>query len=244
HIDIQALDNGRADEVVYLDDDLLLLASDLHPGLGRPVRDELAVLRIAAELDHLDAVGRTAAHAPQLVPFLQPCVRRQLLAEADHDDVTVLLRPRLQLALHLLEIDGAQRMAERHDLHEPLAECTIEEAVRAAALYADVFAGQLDGLVVLDLEVVVVHAPDREAELGGPRVGAGFDVVDVQLLLSRRRLVGLRTHYGLESLRRGLDGALVDVAADPATAELLCDSCRGAAADEAVEDDVARVGRE
>src|SRR5690606_7838529 len=125
----------------------------------------------------------------------------------------------------LLEIDGAERMAERHDLHEPLAERAVEEAVCATALDADVFAGQLDGLVVLDLEVVVVHAPDSEAELRGCGIGLSGGVVNVQLLLSGGHLAGLRADDRLEPLRRRLDGALVDVAADPPPAELLCDSC-------------------
>lgn len=56
-------------------------------------------------------------------------------------------------------------MAERYDFHEPLAERAVEEGVRARALDPDVLARQLDGFVVLDLEIVVVDAPDAEAAL-------------------------------------------------------------------------------
>ena len=52
----------------------------------------------------------------------------------------------------------------------------------------------------------------------------------------------LLAHHALQPLGRGLDGALVDVASNPAAAEFLGDGGGGARADKAVEDEVAGVG--
>ena len=53
---------------------------------------------------------------------------------------------------------------------------------------------------------------------------------------------GLFDHDRLQPLGRGLDRALVDVAADPAAAEFLGHGGGGAGADETVEDEIIGVG--
>lgn len=77
-----------------------------------------------------------------------------------------LLRSRLQLPLHLLEIDRAERVAEGHDLREALAQGPVEETVGAATFDADVLAGQLQDLVVLDFRAVVT----RQTVNGRPKL--------------------------------------------------------------------------
>lgn len=53
-------------------------------------------------------------------------------------------------------------MTERDDLGQFLAERPVEEGIGFGAGDADVFAGEVDRLVVLDLQVVVVDAPHGE----------------------------------------------------------------------------------
>jgi len=95
---------------------------------------------------------------------------------------------------------------------------------------------------MLDLEVIVVDAPDREGELGG----VGFLVLLLFLekaALRLRRLcllafLELLADDGLQPLRGGLNGALVDIAADPSATELLGYGGGGAGAEEGIENDV------
>ena len=56
-------------------------------------------------------------------------------------------------------------MVEGDDLDQPLAQRAVEEGIAAGAGDADVFAGQVHGFVVLDLQVVVVDAVDGERRL-------------------------------------------------------------------------------
>ncbi len=55
-------------------------------------------------------------------------------------------------------------MDERDDLNESLAERAFKEAVGAKARDADVFEGEFEGFVVLELEIVVVDAVVIEPE--------------------------------------------------------------------------------
>jgi len=153
--------------------------------------------------------------------------------------------PRVQLALQLLEIDGRERVVERDDLDQRPAERPVEERVRTGADDADVLAGEVDRLVVLDGEVVVVDAPQSEAELSrGRRLLGGLLHVGQRGLRggasSRLLATDLVLDDPLQTLGGGLDGALVDVAPDPAAPELLRDRGGGAGADEAVEDKVSQ----
>ncbi len=56
-------------------------------------------------------------------------------------------------------------MAERDDLHQPLAEGAIKKCVGLRVRNADVFTSEVDRLVVLDLQVVIVDAMNREGKL-------------------------------------------------------------------------------
>src|SRR5690606_28088258 len=143
--------------------------------------------------------------------------------------------------LHLLQVQRREGPVERHDPHELLTEHAVEEAVRARPLDPDVLARQFDRLVVLDLEIVVVHPPDREGELRGARRRGG-SIRDLQLRLRVRRRLELLADDRLEPLRRRLDRALVDVARDPPPAQLLRHRRSRPRAHEAVEDEVAGVG--
>ena len=87
-------------------------ALDGHPGVGGLVRDEAAVLRVGAQFDDLDLVGHVAALA-QPVPFLQPGVRGQFLAEADDDHVAVFVGTGGQLALDLFQVERGERDGRR-----------------------------------------------------------------------------------------------------------------------------------
>src|SRR5690606_646184 len=101
-----------------------------------------------------------------------------------------------------------------------------------------VLARQIDRFVVLDGQVVVVDAPVGEAALSRQRR------IALAQQLALRRLATFRSlllHDPLQALGRGLDRALVDVAADPAAAELLRDGSGGTGADEAVEYQVIRI---
>lgn len=132
-------------------------------------------------------------------------------------------------------------MVEGDDLHQPVAEPAVEERIGATAHNADMLAGQLHRLVVLDLQIVIVDPPAGEAELG--RFGRAVFILD-QLAL--RLTVGrsdLFTHHRLQTLGGGLDGALVDVAADPAAAEFLGQITSGSGARKAVQYYVCKIGR-
>lgn len=59
--------------------------------------EELAVARIGAQFNDLDAVDGPVALA-QAVPVFDPGIGGQFLAQADHGDVAFFLGPGLQLA--------------------------------------------------------------------------------------------------------------------------------------------------
>ena len=106
-------------------------------------------------------------------------------------------------------------------------EGAVEERVRPGPLHADVLGRDGLGVLVPEPEVVVVDLvePERLARRGRAEVEGP----------------GLLFHDGGHPLARGLDGPLVDVAADPPTAELLGRPDGRPRADEAVEDEVAGV---
>ena len=106
-------------------------------------------LGVGAQLDDLDLVGHVPALA-QTVPFLQPGIGGEFFAQADDDHVAVFVGTGGQLALDLFQVERGEGMAERDNLDQPLAQRAVEEGVGAAAGDADVLAGQLHGLVVLD----------------------------------------------------------------------------------------------
>ena len=77
-------------------------------------------------------------------------------AEADECDVAILVGSCVQLTPKLIEIERCERMTEGDDLDELPAERSIEVGVSPRPLHADMLAGEIDGLVVLDVQVVVV----------------------------------------------------------------------------------------
>ncbi len=123
------------------------------------MHEEPAVLLVGAQLDDPQLVDR-----PALVGALQPGVDAGLFAQADHHDVAFLAGPGFELILHQLQVEQGQRMVEGDDLDELFAQGAVEEDVGLETFDADVLHGQIDGLVVLDAEVVVVDAVDGEGQ--------------------------------------------------------------------------------
>ena len=107
-------------------------------------------------------------------------------------------------------------MVERHDLDQPPALRAVKNRIGARARHAQVLAGQLHRLVVLDVQVVVVDAVSGKAKLAGALRGVAT-LYQVNLL-GRSGGSGLGTHQLLNAFGGGLDGAFVDVASDPAAA--------------------------
>lgn len=66
---------------------------------------------------------------------------------------------------HFVQVKRRKRVVEGNDLHHVAPQNPVKQAVGAGALDAGVLAGQVDGLVVLDLRVVVVDPPDRQEQL-------------------------------------------------------------------------------
>src|SRR5690606_20480365 len=160
----QALQDAGGDEILDLDVQLAALAPYRDAGLCLFVLDETAVLGVVAQLDDLDVV-RVGLLLAQAVPFGQPGVAGQLLAQADHGDRAVLVGPGVQLGLDRLQVHRRERMAEGNDLDQTLAQQAVEVGIAAQPLHAQVLAGQVHRLVVLDSQVVVVDAPVGEAKL-------------------------------------------------------------------------------
>jgi hypothetical protein len=196
--------------------------------------EEAAVLGIGPQLDDADLVDRAA---PAMLG--QPGIGRQLLAEGHDEDVAVLLGACAELVLDALEVDGRERMVERDDLHQLDTADAVEERVRADARDAEVLDREVHRLVVLDPEVVVVDHMDAERELGRRRGGAV--ILEERLLAVRRGC--LLAHDRRDAFLGGLDGALVDIAADPPPPQLLCDCRCRPRPDEAIKHDVAGIGR-
>jgi hypothetical protein len=223
------------EKVLDLDEDDPILALDPDQGPGGLVDKELAILLVGAQLDDFDPV-----HWPVAVIVLQPCIGCRFLAQADYHHIPIFGRPGLQFVLHQLQIQGSQRMVKGHDLDQLVAQRPVKERVGSGALDADVLHGEVAGLVVLDLEVIVVNAVDREGERLGIRDwGLGGQARQ----LSLRVFPGsdLLADDGLQALGGGLDGALVDVGGDPAPAQLLGYGSGGAGADAAIQDQVTGV---
>src|SRR5437867_8042106 len=57
------------------------------------------------------------------------------------------------------------RVVEGHDLHWRFLERAVEVAVGARPLHADMLARETHGLVVLDLNVIVIHPSNAEGQL-------------------------------------------------------------------------------
>lgn len=112
-------------------------------------------------------------------------------------------------------------MVERYDLRQLGPQGAVEKRIGLRALDAEVLAGEIHRLVVLDLKVVVVHAPGRERQLGRKRRRASVIGVLERLLLPGSRCGALLLADGGQALHGGLDGTLVDVGADPPPAKFL-----------------------
>ena len=113
-------------------------------------------------------------------------------------------------------------MIERDNLYELLRDRALEEGVGVRPHNAECLAGNTHRFDVLDSEIVVIDSIGSKVELGRERF---------ELRLKSKLCgggCGLLTHDIDEPLRRRLDRSLVDIAADPATAELLRDR-RGSA---------------
>ena len=142
----------------------------------------------------------------------------------------------------MLQIGGTERVVERDDFDEALALDSVEIRVRLGAGDADVLAGQRHGFVVLDGEVVIVHPVDAEGKRGG------CDGVRLRHFAAKQIAFGFFRSFlflceliaddGLQAFAGGLDGTLVDVAADPTTTKFLRDGSGRSGADEAVENEV------
>ena len=96
----------------------------------------------------------------------EPRVTGGLFTEGDDRDAAILGGPVAELLDHGVDVERARRMVEGQDLDELPTERPVEEGIGPGALHPERLAGELDRLVVLDREVVVVHAVRRERELG------------------------------------------------------------------------------
>ena len=123
-------------------------------------------------------------------------------------------------------------MVEGDDLHQALAKRAVEIDVGLGAGDADVFAGQVDGFVVLDLQVVVVDTVDCEAQLRGR--GGCLALHARQFLFFAFCFFHLLLDHALQPFGRGLDRALVDIGGDPAPAQFLGDGGSRTGANEAI----------
>ena len=197
----EAFDDGRADEVADLDDDFVLGPADGDFGGGGLVGDEFAVAGVGAQFDDFEFVGHVAAFA-QPVPFFEPGVGGEFLAEADEEDVAFLVAAGLEFVAQLLQVGRAERMVERDDFDQTLALGAIEKGIALGALNADVFAGQGDRLVVLDLQIVVID-PVR-GEMQGRRGGRGI----IRRGLGGKELSGLIRRHRLRGVYLPGDDAL------------------------------------
>lgn len=93
-------------------------------------------------------------------------------------------------------------MVERDDFDQTLALGAIEKGIALGALNADVFAGQGDRLVVLDLQIVVID-PVR-GEMQGRRGGRGI----IRRGLGGKELSGLIRRHRLRGVYLPGDDAL------------------------------------
>ena len=130
------------------------------------MREEAPVPGIPAQLDHLDLVGHVALFAKS-VPFGQPAVDRHLFPQPDHDHVPGFVGTVAQLSLDFFQVQRRDGMAEGHDLGELLAQRAIEETIGLDAGHPHLLDREVEGFVVLDLQIVIVDPVDRESELGG-----------------------------------------------------------------------------
>lgn len=105
----------------------------------------------------------------------------------------------------------------------------------------DMLAGQIDGLVMLNGEIIIVDAVDREGQLRRCRfLGSISGGMRVQLP-GLAKLLELVVDDGLQPPGGCLNGPLVDVAGNPAAAKPLGDGTGRAGADEAIQDEITRI---
>ena len=180
----------------------------------------------------------------QPVPILDPGIGSQFLAEAHEDHATIFLWPRFQLSFHFFQIQRGERMSEGDDLRELPVHQAVKEAIGVRALDPDVLAGKIDRLVVLNGEIIVIHAVHCEGQLRWRRllrgIGGGIGIQ----LPGFAELLYLFVNDGLEPLGGCLNSPFIDVAGNPAAAKALGDGTGCAGADEAVEDEVSGIGCE
>jgi hypothetical protein len=67
------------------------------------------------------------------------------------------------LLLHFFQIQRRDGMMEWHDLDQFLPKCAIKEGIGFGARYAGMFNCQIEGFVVLDLQIVIIDAIECKA---------------------------------------------------------------------------------
>jgi hypothetical protein len=139
----QALHDRRRDEVVDPDVDLAVPAVDVDPRFGLLVREPGAVALVRPQLDDLDAVHPFLPRRWRFHSWSHACAASSD-PEADDRHVPIVPGPSLELQPDLLEVRWRERVRERRDLHERLAERPVEEPVRSGALDPDVFNREVD----------------------------------------------------------------------------------------------------
>ena len=147
---------------------------------------------------------------------IHPSACVQLPAQAHHHHIALFAGAGFQLVAHGLQVQRGQGVVKGHDLHQPPALRTVKECIGARARHAQVLAGQLHRLVVLDVQVVVVDAVGGKAKLAGALRGVA--ALHQVALLGRSGGSGLGAHQLLNAFGGGLDRAFIDVAPDPAAA--------------------------
>ena len=120
--------------------------------------------------------------------------------------------------MDFFQVKQGEGMVEGDDLDQVLAKRAIEEDVGLGAGDANVLTGQVEGFVVLDLQVVIVDTIDGEIELRwlglvtfGCAVREGCDWFTLDVLLNN----------SLQAFGCGLNCTFIDVAANPAPTEFL-----------------------
>lgn len=245
---LQAFEDYRRDEILDFDDELLGFASDFDAGGRGLVSEEADVLWVGAEFNGFDFVDGVFAFA-EPVPVVDPGFRGQFTAEANEHDRAVLVRTGFEFPFEFFQIERRQRMAERDDLHQRAAARAVEERVGARPLDADVFAGEVDCFVVLNLQVVVIDSKSEEPELRRLRRFVRGFLVAVEQLFLPSDAVGLASGVDLlgddpaQPFDRGLNRPLVDVTANPPPPQFLRHRRRRARTKKAIEHEIAWVRR-
>lgn len=118
-------------------------AVDVDPRFGLLVREPGAVALVRPQLDDLDAVHPFLPRRWRFHSWSHACAASSD-PEADDRHVPIVPGPSLELQPDLLEVRWRERVRERRDLHERLAERPVEEPVRSGALDPDVFNREVD----------------------------------------------------------------------------------------------------